>query len=1215
MADALANPEAARSLADCLAEGHAWSVGDSLVLTRELALQVQTLHQSGRTHRAIGGETVTLAGPRRAALGPAPAVRPFGGEDSAPEFCPPELAGGEALELPAEIESAAVILRQHGSEFDPRRIDLYQLGVLLCQLVTGEPVLGYLYSPTVKAQVPAVVRTVLARALGDAPGPFADCEALLAGLDEAIHQADAVETPTTMDETPAQGSMVWPGGDTPRSGNPPAPAPKATGPLPFERLGHYRIIARIGHGGMGDVYQGYDESLDRYVAIKVLPPEFARDEDFVRRFHAEATAAARIAHPNVVPVYFSGEDAGHHFFAMQFIEGESLSQRLACKRRLPLAETLSIAEHCLAGLEAAHAEGLIHRDIKPGNILLDRRSGRAVVVDFGLVRMVGQSAQMTATGVVMGTVDYIAPEQARGLKVDARADIYSLGVLLYQLLAGRLPFTADTPTAMVFQHAYEEPYPLLEAAPDVPPAVAAIIGRMMAKRPEDRYVSCAELLADIRAFRQNSPLPPGEAPRGYPGVRAAFGEQQPADEMEPSAGSLALPAPAPTGLWQRAQDWAATMFRRHAPQAIQDLQTTTQQVDSAVAEYERRRRRLAKLVEEGRGILVELAGQIGTNPSEENAVCLRKQHEEQQRQVEDLELQLAKADATLAQLRSQHDLLEARLKAAQAQHAPEADRPRSSRRHVTVATVALCATLAFGSLLLLSKLALSPAVAPFDAASRGEKVVAEVRHGAAKEAPPAASRPLTVALYGLGGEVAMEPTQFPPEWKTPGEFAWIGAPGRMTFPTLPVSDYAMETELTFRKVGNGHIDYELGHPIAGKTSVALGCLWPQDQNATGVPCRLFHANRGGANWDGEEHFPVGQRLRLKLVAAGHNRALFYNGGRVLNALAFPMDTTLTILAFGGVDCTIHACTLRELRAEDVAGLGWTAPQRTLDLKPEMAAARIDKQTGALGEHPEPSKAFLVKSIGAPMSWAPPGEFDMGSEAPHAVWGGIEGAAGGKHRVRLTRGFWMGRYEVTQQQWMKLSHSNPSRIQGSPYLPVNWISWQEAVDFCAKLHQKEKQAGRVPEGFQYRLPTEAEWEYACRTGMDEVKELDQKQFWFAENSENRLHEVGEWPANRWGLYDMLGNVEEWCFDVWQPYQAQSGIVLEDPFELSAGKDDWFPVRGGAWWSWQYRHPWAKYTSDATLCTWRNCSPSIAGAYRGFRLVLGRNLGEIAVPGRK
>jgi formylglycine-generating enzyme required for sulfatase activity len=207
---------------------------------------------------------------------------------------------------------------------------------------------------------------------------------------------------------------------------------------------------------------------------------------------------------------------------------------------------------------------------------------------------------------------------------------------------------------------------------------------------------------------------------------------------------------------------------------------------------------------------------------------------------------------------------------------------------------------------------------------------------------------------------------------------------------------------------------------------------------------------------------------------------------------------------------------------------------------------------------------------------------------------------------------MGRYEVTQQQWTKLFDSNPSRIQGSPHLPVNWISWQDAVDFCAKLHEIEKPAGRVPEGFEYRLPTEAEWEYACRTGIDEAAELDRRQFWFAENCGNRLHEVGEWPANRWGLYDMLGNVEEWCLDLWKDYRPQGGKTIEDPFQLAVpGGDCSFPVRGGSWLASSYRLPWREFglspaPRDATLCTWRDRSPSVAGAYRGFRLVLGPKL---------
>jgi hypothetical protein len=244
------------------------------------------------------------------------------------------------------------------------------------------------------------------------------------------------------------------------------------------------------------------------VAIKVLPPQLARDSDFVRRFHVEATAVASLSHPNVVPVYFIGEDSGYHFFAMQYVEGESLAERLSRQKRLPVDEALKLIGQCLTGLQAAHGRGLIHRDVKPANILLERQSGRAMLVDFGLVRRLGQNAAMTSTGVILGTVDYIAPEQGRGLPVDSRTDIYAAGVLLYQLLSGQLPFVADTPTAMVFQHVYEKPFPLNEAIPGLPPPVVHIVERMMEKAPEHRYPDCAAVLADIRAYRQGRPLSP-----------------------------------------------------------------------------------------------------------------------------------------------------------------------------------------------------------------------------------------------------------------------------------------------------------------------------------------------------------------------------------------------------------------------------------------------------------------------------------------------------------------------------------------------------------------------------------------------------------------------------------------------------------------------------------------------------------------------------------
>ncbi len=250
---------------------------------------------------------------------------------------------------------------------------------------------------------------------------------------------------------------------------------------------------------MGDVYKGYERSLDRTVAIKVLPAEFSRSDDFVRRFYAEATAAARLIHPNIIQIYFIGEDQGCHFFAMQYIQGESLADRLAVKGKLSLEETLGIVEQSLSGLAAAHDLGLVHRDIKPGNILLDGKTQRAYLADFGLVKSLQEGEGHTATGMVMGTVDYISPEQGRGLSVDARADLYSLGVVIYRMLSGRLPFEADTPTAMIFQHVYETPPKLTTLVPELPVDISVLVAKLLSKSPEDRYADAAQAIADIIA--------------------------------------------------------------------------------------------------------------------------------------------------------------------------------------------------------------------------------------------------------------------------------------------------------------------------------------------------------------------------------------------------------------------------------------------------------------------------------------------------------------------------------------------------------------------------------------------------------------------------------------------------------------------------------------------------------------------------------------------
>jgi len=773
--------------------------------------------------------------------------------------------------------------------------------------------------------------------------------------------------------------------------------------LPFKRLGHFRIVGRIGQGGMGDVYRAHDESLDRHVAIKVLPSELSRDEDSLRRFRVEATAAANVGHPNVVPIHFIGQEGGHHFFAMRFIEGESLAQRLQRKRRLPVLEALEIIEQCLAGLAAAHDEGVIHRDVKPANVLIEEETGRVVLVDFGLVRMLGKSTRMTATGTIMGTADYIAPEQARGQAIDGRTDLYSLGVVFYQLLAGRLPFQADTPTAMIFQHAYEAPFELAEAAPGTPQPVLDLVARLLEKKPEDRYPDCQAVLDDIGAFREGRPLAqiaPQPADPARQTTELDSTPKLPSElELPPAVARLAS-----GGRWQGVRDWAATIFRRHAPEFVQELQSTTQQVDGAVGEYERRRNRLAKLHSEARSFVAELARQIRSSREavaqaatkaetaenvdeeqlalaakgqcEESLAALETQHAEQSRNLDEIELQLDRADATLARLRSQRDVLGARLRAVEARQAMEGGRSRSKRRW-PLARMAIAGTLVAAVLFVVVRV-------------------------------------------------------------------------------------------------------------------------------------LFPTNRG------------------------EPETLVPNS---------PFERT---------------------RDDSSAGSG------------SAAAAQADREV-------------ITNSIGMRLVRIPAGEFIMGTSKPdmdvllagHQAHGALDDEHGPNecpaHEVFISQPFYMGVYEVTQEEYEQVMGRRPNALLAdSPEngrYPVHGALRNEIKTFLTILSElpAEKAAGRL-----YRLPTEAEWEYACRAGttgdfnFDDGPTPSQDDMNYnnhntvagrSPNKRNGFTMVGSYTANAFGLYDMHGNVWEWCSDtyVWDYYRRSPTV---DPKGEIYGHKNEHVIRGGA-----------------------------------------------------
>jgi len=274
--------------------------------------------------------------------------------------------------------------------------------------------------------------------------------------------------------------------------------------------GRYELDGIVGRGGMAEVYRARDIRLDRIVAVKTLREDLARDQTFQARFRREAQSAASLNHPSIVAVYDTGEDdtGGSHvpYIVMEYVDGRTLRDLLREDRRLLPERALEITDGVLRALDYSHRNGIVHRDIKPGNVMLTR-SGQVKVMDFGIARAVSDAqATMTQTAQVIGTAQYLSPEQARGERVDARSDLYSTGCLLYELLTGRPPFLGDSPVAIAYQHVRENPVPPSRVDPEVPQWADAIVLRAMAKDPRDRYQSAAEMRTDIQRALSGVPV-------------------------------------------------------------------------------------------------------------------------------------------------------------------------------------------------------------------------------------------------------------------------------------------------------------------------------------------------------------------------------------------------------------------------------------------------------------------------------------------------------------------------------------------------------------------------------------------------------------------------------------------------------------------------------------------------------------------------------------
>ena len=924
-------------------------------------------------------------------------------------------------------------------------------------------------------------------------------------------------------------------------------------PLLGQTLGEFEILELLGRGGMGAVYKARQATLDRLVALKVLPQALCRDESFVERFSREARDAAALSHPNIIQVHAVGHDKGFHYIAMELVEGESLDAMLKREGRLAPDRALELMKQVTAALVEAHAKGIVHRDIKPANILLTPK-GVAKLADFGLAKREATDVTVTHTGAMMGTPLYYPPEAARGERFDARSDLYSLGATFYNVLAGRPPFQGDSATELAIKHAQDAVPPLKPLVPEAPAALCGIIHRLLQKKAENRFQSAGDLLAALDRIPVGGASLPRVGPdvtRTMPeGARGALAERLLAKKARQRRLTL-IAAAAASLVLVLVVVLVIVASRGPSPQsAIGSLKSGIPSVPMSDSGQPKPPRPIPPITDHRPPPTPEPpkaeAAKSGPKkeeppkpePKKEGPPRPEPKKEEPPKPEPKKEEPKAKEEPTAKEDEDAKKEAEApqRDAAARAQAAYQAEADKLwalFKEHRYNEADKFLASLEGRPDF---KLAADHLKADAEAAGLLREFWGAVERGLA------AKKGRFIAFGGAGGAIAE-----------------VGA-GHVTLRAgaaevkLPITRLAAKQALAYAELKDDARANLMTAVVLLADGAALQEARAALDRAGAAPSVAIYRQRLEAlSLGAAEAAAKAAWLRIEEEAKG--RLTPGAAKRLTDMLAAFEKAHATTKLYKTLPQQIE---MLKTRIEDSLGYNkWPFD--------EAEAKRRQKATAQGLGVPVEQDIEIGKGVKMTFVLIPAGEFLMGSP-PTSSPQELKNLFGGEvrwyeaefpqHRVKISRPFWLGKYEVTQEQWQAVMGNNPSNFQGRPKNPVEMVSWQDCQLFLKTLSEKLKK--------KFRLPTEAEWEYACRAGAatefyfgNNVQALGDYA-WTPQNAAGSTQPVGRKRPNAWGLHDMAGNVWEWCEDWFALYDKQP---QKDPKGPPSGAAR--VVRGGSW----------------------------------------------------